>query len=73
MKEESYQRLWLHARKRCAGAVAVRFARGALRRSPHVFALWPAEMRDGQMLGLNLGMYNVSVGASQLHPLHICI
>lgn len=45
--EPAYQLLWQYAQKRTAGAVAVRFSKGSLRRSPDVFALWPAEMKDG--------------------------
>lgn len=64
--EPAYQLLWQYAQKRSAGAVAVRFSKGSLRRSPDVFALWPAEMKDGSLRGLNMGMYNLSV--KTVHP-----
>eukprot|EP00435_Cladocopium_sp_Y103_P028291 s151_g7.t1 len=64
--EPAYQMLWQYAQKRTAGAVAVRFSKGSLRRSPDVFALWPAEMKDGSLRGLNMGMYNLSV--KTVHP-----
>ena len=45
--QDRYRMLWEHAQKRTAGAVAVRFSKGSMRRSPNAFALWPAEMKDG--------------------------
>ena len=40
--QSTYARLWEYACRRTAGAVAVRYSRGSLQRSPHAFALWPA-------------------------------
>ena len=44
--QNAYVRLWDYARANTAGAVAVRYRRGSLARSPHVFALWPAALRE---------------------------
>ncbi|CAK9007306.1 unnamed protein product [Durusdinium trenchii] len=66
--QNPYQLLWSHALKQTAGAVAVRFSKGSLRRSPHVFALWPAEMGESGLRGLNLGMYNLSVKSVNPFP-----
>lgn len=37
--QDRYRMLWEHAQKRTAGAVAVRFSKGSMRRSPNAFAL----------------------------------
>lgn len=44
--QDRYIQLWDHACRRTDGAVAVRFSKGSLRRSPHAFALWPAKRGD---------------------------
>ncbi|CAJ1399961.1 unnamed protein product [Effrenium voratum] len=67
--QDRYIQLWDHACRRTDGAVAVRFSKGSLRRSPHAFALWPAKRGDSDMLGLNLGMFNVSVATVNPFPM----
>ena len=44
--QHAYVRLWQHARLHTGGAVAVRYSRGSLARSPHAFALWPSAPRE---------------------------
>ncbi|CAE7727633.1 unnamed protein product [Symbiodinium sp. CCMP2456] len=65
--QHAYVRLWQHARLHTGGAVAVRYSRGSLARSPHAFALWPSAPRERSMQGLVLGMFNLTAG-SRVEP-----
>eukprot|EP00439_Symbiodinium_sp_Y106_P085676 s721_g29.t1 len=67
--QHAYVRLWQHARLHTGGAVAVRYSRGSLARSPHAFALWPSAPRERSMQGLVLGMFNLTV--KTIHPFPI--
>jgi len=64
--DKRYVKLWDYARSRTGGAVAIRYAAGNLRRADHAFALWPAQPEGSRVIGLNLGLFGVSVVT--IHP-----